>query len=536
MKKLIKTRTSVNTGFPDVSVGVHISSEQPRAGSILVRTAVAAAGIFGSLFTFLTSMESRGISCFPKTSAVVTAILGWLWFSLVYGVSEMFPEHSRSAKNAAGISLIAMLLFGTANVRKIASGFMAAANILLGDLFTQYRDMPLFAPEIAIADYIEKSPGMTAEDFIPLALCFIVLLISAAACGGIIKKPSLLLFFAGTFPLAEICLYFGLVPKYLPFALLCASWCAALAAAIAHWGIFADKGAGGLFAKTASQSALSGFIAMLLCFGGAAFLFGERTRPDLVEDFRTAVVVYMKTFSWEKFTDDLADAFFPPEKPSVTHDGKLGNVDSVEFGGDAMLYVSLPESSETMYLKGFSASEYQGSRWVRGKDLPILESKLTSQEFFAARILKSTPPFQGLTAQSVTVRNAGMSSGIRYYPANAAGLMETDGQRRRYGVFFPQGDWQRQVIESAPYITLNGETQRDEAAMKAYAYANCLDVPETFTAAEDFFAGYNGISLYEELTYIRIKLALECDYDLTAGKKPFGMDFAQWFLTENKRG
>ncbi|MDE6592896.1 MAG: hypothetical protein K2K57_07535 [Oscillospiraceae bacterium] len=525
-----------NSGFPTVSMGVHIVSEKGQPAYILLRILIAAAGIFGSCFTFLSAMKNRGIDCFSESAAIMSAALGWALFSFVYASKNSRPEYSRKAKNAASLSVIALLLFGIANVRKIAAGFMAAANVILGDIYPKYNELPLFDPDIVIADIIEKSPGTSGADFIDLALCFIILLVAAAACRGIVQRPVLILFFMATFPLAEVCLYFGLVPDYAAFALLCASWCAALAAEITHSGVFADKGAGELFSKTSTQSALAAFLAMLLCFGGAALFAGGHIRPDSVENFRTAFAVYMRSFSWEKFTEDLADAFLPSDNPSVTHDGKLGNVDSVEFGGDAMLYVSLPENTETLYLKGFTAVEYQGSRWIKGEELPILESKLTSQEFFAVRIMKSMPPFEGLSTQSVTVRNVGMSNSVRYYPSNAAGLLETDGKRRRYGVYFPTGNWRQQVMDSAEYITLNGETQRDEAAMRAYAYTYCLDVPETFTAYEEFFEDYRGVTLYEELSFIRTKLAEECSYDLTAGKKPFGMDFAQWFLTENKRG
>ena len=368
-----------NNGFPTVSMGVHIASEKGQPAYILLRTIIAAAGIFGSCFSFLSAMENRGIDCFSESAAITAAAIGWAWFSFIYALDGIRPENSQKAKNAESFSVIALLLFGIANVRKIAAGFMAAVNVILGDFFNQYRDLPLFDPDIAIADIIEKNPGTSGDDFIGLALCFIILLVTAAACRGIVKRPSLILFFMATFPLAEVCLYFGLVPDYAAFALLCASWCAALAAEITSTGLFADKSAGGLFSKTSSQSALAAFLAMLLCFGGAALFASGHIRPDSVENFRTAFSVYMRSFSWEKFTEDLADAFLPSDNPSVTHDGKLGNVDSVEFDGNAMLYVSLPENTDTLYLKGFTAAEYQGSRWVKGEDLPILESKLTSQ-------------------------------------------------------------------------------------------------------------------------------------------------------------
>ncbi len=414
---------------------------------------------------------------------------------------------------------------------------MNAANMFMSALYVKYRETPIFSLPDA---FIDKN-GLQ----IPLTACteeamfFLILLISAVVCSGTVRRPNILLVFGSTFPLAEICLYFGLVPNYAAFAALLCCWCGALAAEITEFGKFADREADRLFAKTSAQSAWTAAVIMLMAFSGALLYADavEFERSEKADKFRSAYTAYMRDFSWKKFTEDIKDALTPASGSSATHDGKLGNVESVEFSGKNMLEVTLPENAGTLYLKGFTGSEYTGSRWNEGPALPPLETKLSSPEFFSGRTLKYIPEFNDLRSLNVIVRNTGISSSVKYYPVNAAGLLETDGKRRRYGVYFPESsNWRKTVIISADSLKLPEELSGDEDRLRSYAYTYCLDVPDSFTAAHDFFADYNGNTLYDELTYIRTHLSDLCEYSLESGKKPFGSDFAQWFLTENRKG
>ena len=108
--------------------------------------------------------------------------------------------------------------------------------------------------------------------------------------------------------------------------------------------------------------------------------------------------------------------------------------------------------------------------------------------------------------------------------------METDGVRRRYGVYFPENGWRSVIISEAQDISLDKTMAADELKMREYAYANCLDVPETFTAYSEFFEGFEGGDVNDTLRFIRKGLSERCEYVLDSGKKPFGTDLAQWFL------
>lgn len=516
-----------------ITMGMHISGgEKTKPVYFILRSLIAAAGIFGTVLCFITATSGEGFHHFPAGKLVVAMLAGWAYFSAVFAVYERRPELSR---NLSCTGIILLMLYGIIRMPYISTGIMNAVNMFMGSLYAKYRDIPIFL----VPKLVEGSGGDSVEigACTDEAFIFLVLLICAVVCRGTVKRPNILLVIGATFPLAELCLYFGLVPNYSAYALLLCAWSGALAAEITEFGAFADKSAGGLFTKTSAQSALAAALIMMMAFTGAIVYSSDFTRPQRADSFRTGFMQYMKDFSWKKLSEDLKDAFLPAESRSVTHDGKLGNVESIEFSGQNMLEVTLPEDSGTLYLKGFTGTEYTGSRWNEGPPAPPLDTKLTSPEFFSGRTLKYVPEYNSLISRDVIVRNTGISSSVKYYPVNSAGLLETGSSRRTYGVYFPpDDDWRRHIIEAAEDMQLPETLGSDEQRLRAYAEKYCLDIPATFTAAEEFFSDYEGTTLYEELVFIREKLSEECEYNLDAGKKPFGADFVQWFLTDNHRG
>lgn len=505
-----------------VSIGMHISgTTATRPVYFILRSLTAAAGIFGTLLCFITACENRSIFPFDLWGIMLPTVISWLFFSVTFSLFEKKPALSRGLSCGA---VIIILLFGVIKLSQISAGFMYLANTFMARLFIHYRENPLF---LITMDFDEQLCSY-------YAMSFLSLLISAIVCRACVKKPNLLLFFCATFPLAELCLYFGLVPSYPAYAILIASWCAMLAAEITHIGAFADKSAEPLFNKTSAQSAAAGILVGILCFLGAYIYAADFSRPAEIINFRQRFIAYMNDFSWDKFSEDLKSAMNIPESNNATHDGKLGNVSEIEFDGSNMLEVTLPADSATMYLKGFTGTEYTGSRWIEGPSQPPLDTKITSPEFFSGRTLKYIPDYNSLHAKNVIIRNTGVAPSTKYYPVNSAGLLETDGVRRRYGVYFPDNSWRKKAILTE--IKLPEEMAEDELRLRAYAHTYCLDVPDTFTAGDEFFSDYNGDNVWDELCYIRSTLAELCDYKLDAGRKPFGSDFANWFLTESRQG
>ncbi len=518
-----------------ISAGMHISDASARPVYFVINAAVALMGITGSLFSFTGACRQRGCFDLSDSRILICILISWAIFSLGFALFERKPAASRCI--ICGCTA-AVLIYGLINREVLSSGFMYLADNFLASLFKAYREKPLFG----VTDGVMLNNGEIAQlnECAQKAAEYACVLISLLVCRTV-KSPLLILFAGATYPLPGICLYYGLVPPYPFFALLLAAWCAAFAAEVTELGVFADGSARPVFTKTAAQAAAAAAIIMLLCFAGAN-LYADASdykRPEKADNFRSGFEAYMNDFTWEKLSEDISDSFFSSAS-TATHDGKLGNVESIKFTGNNMLEVTLPADAAktgTVYLKGFTGTEYTGSRWTEGPAMPELETKLTSPEFFSGRSLKFISGYEELKSRDVIVRNTGAARTVKYYPVNAAGLLETNGIVRRYGVYFPQKkNWRSDVIASSAKIKLSKKMTEDELRLRTYAYNNCLGIPETFTAHEAFFEGLYSSDKAMIAEYIKSELSKNYEYTLDSGKKPFGSDFAQWFLTQNRKG
>ncbi|MGN0642858.1 MAG: transglutaminase family protein [Huintestinicola sp.] len=532
-----KVRRAGSAAENSVTVNVSFGGADGRSGQLSaewLRVLLAFPGIFGSVFSFITAFDS---GCSYKTAAW-TVIISWIYFSAAF----VFARRRRTkglfyAMTGAALLFAAVFLYRY--FEELKFGFCEIANRYLARVHEQYRETPFF-------DMTGFSSERSAEFCIDLAVCTAAMLIAFVVCGAVIKRTNIVLVFLVTFPPPELALYFGLVPWYPAYIMTVACWAALLACEIAELSDYRCEQSGRAeeyFRRTSAQSGFYAAVILISAFvialvGGAAFGY---ERPSSADAFRTGFTNYMETFTWKKFASDIRYYLFPG-KGGAVHDGRLGSTAEVEFTGDEMLRVTLPAVDYTVYLKGYTGVDYVGYRWEEaseqsGNPEPKLDTSMTSNEFLSGRILPAVFGFEELELRDLTIKNIGMSASEKYYPVNSAGMLEVSDNGRRYGVYFPEnGDWRENIMDFAAYSQLSGTLLTDEEKMREYAYSYCLDVPETFTAYEDFFEGYSGGNVSDDLAYIRSRLASECVYDLNAGKMPFGEDFAQWFLSENKKG
>ncbi|MGN0664916.1 MAG: transglutaminase domain-containing protein [Huintestinicola sp.] len=509
-------------------------AEHPSMFPDITRIIIAFLGIFGSVFSFITAFD---LGC-SYIMAGFFCLMGWLSFSLIFLLMRRMRS-SAAPKILLTAASAVIIGFAVFNLTDLSTGYCETANRYLAAALEQFREEPLVNRESFVTE-------TDLDECVDMAVCFTAMLISFVACGCSVLKTNIVLMFFVTFPPAELALYFGLVPGYPAYIALLACWAAMLACEVAelsYYGGSDNDYEKQTFRKTSSQSGAAAAAAMTAAFiialGGGALLGYER--PENADKFRTEFCVYMETFSWEKFTSDLRYYLFAG-KGGVIHDGQLGNTAEVKFSGDEMLRVTLPSSDSTIYLKGFTGIDYTGYRWLvadesYGTEEPKLDTEMTSNEFFGGRALPFVPGFGEMELKNLIIQNVGMSRSEKYYPVNGAGMLESNDTGRRYGTYFPDSlKWREDVMMNAAYTQLSGTLLSDEEKLREYAYSNCLDVPSTFTAAEEFFADYKGNSVSEALSYIRSNLAKQCEYNLNAGRKPFGEDFVQWFITENKQG
>ncbi len=463
---------------------------------------LALLGPLSTVCTFMSAMKRFYL--FDVPAMVVTVIVSWAVY--LFAFSE---RNRKGAGRLIGIAAAAVLPVGALlNFSRLTEGLADFVS-----RFSPYVKEGIFPAEGSVCPH---------ENFV---LGLLAVLITSVCVYAVCVSGKVLIVYVVTVPLAEICLFYGLVPSWSAFGGLMVFW--AVMAALER--VSHPKGTGYL-SQTAATAAAAAVIAVTAGFAAAHI----HERSEGVKGIREAFIE--NRFTLSQFAEDLRNSLFPPKDHKLTHDGELGNIGKIDFDGSTLLEVTMPADASTLYLKGFTGSDYNGTGWKEYTFEPKLVSKITSAEFIPMRILHDYDAFSGLETDFIIVRNTSLSPKARYYPSYAAGLLESDGIRRKYWGYFPSGAWQSRVIEDARYTVLPNELAEDEKTLRDAAYRDFLYVPRSFDCAEDFFSAYDGEGLTDELSYIRTKLDGECEYTLESGRKPPGKDFAKWFLTENKKG
>ena len=222
-----------------ITVGVNVPSGEASPIYRFIMSALALCGIYGSVFTFLTSCGY--FMSFSPVVAIISTLASWWVFSFIFGMWDRKPMLSRSLLLASSLVIFFYVLF---NRDMVIAGYMYAVNDFMGSLFKKFAEAPIFAP-----NEIYENMRLKCLDS---ALAVTVSIISLLVCRSV-KRPNIILFLLATVPLPELCLYFGLVPDTVPFAVLIAAQCGAMAAEIARLSMW-EQSAERLCAGTSSQS------------------------------------------------------------------------------------------------------------------------------------------------------------------------------------------------------------------------------------------------------------------------------------------
>lgn len=466
-------------------------------------------GTISTAEIFMTSVRDAILFDEPLVIAVTAA--AWAAAVFVFGVDHKTKiVNILSAAMVSAVPCVMIIRF---------SALTSGLSGIVGE-FTEY---------VTKNDLHQKVIAGSDENFV---LCIVMILCTFVCVYSVTISHRLLPVLIVTLPLTEICLFFGLVPVWTAFIGIMIFWGGTAASEKAAEAAARSDGGRSVVYQSVALGAV--FIAFSATVGFTAA--AVHNRSEAVRDLRKMFLTYTSDLSFESFTTDLKNTVFPPKDHKLTHDGDLGNIDEIVFDGDTIFEVTVPESAQIIYLKGFTGDRYNGTGWRESEYVPELSTQITSAEFFPMRVLREFDGFDDLEPLYMIVRNTEQTPKPRYFPSYAAGLLESDGVRRKYWGYFPSGDWQTKVILTASTQLLPREMCDDERLLREEAYEDCLDVPGSFDCAESFFEDYDGTDMLEELSYIRKKLSDECEYTLESGRRPIGKDFAKWFLTENKKG
>lgn len=547
-----KTKNSAKQNISEIgagfTVGLHIDgSERTGLAVRLFRAVLAMLGTVGSVMCFLSATDP-GIGVLPVLLAACAGVLCCL--------AATFFKRAGSLIISGGYVVTALAAFKLREV--CALGFQYLFNNYYSLMSAALHDVEFYD----ISDF-------GADEKLKGALTFIViitLLISLTVGLFMVYRTSVVVVFAATFPLFEAVLYFGLVPDYIYAAFVIACWIGSAAAEISEFPVSGRSRILPTYAKSSGQSAICCAALFMLCFGAAtaALELSGFERSEKLKNLRHDISGYVRNFSWDKFVNDIS-ALNPvnTEMNGAINHGKLGRSEDIEFTDEVMLTVTMPKSSDNVYLKGFVGTEYTGNSWkeLSGDALDEqddivsgFETMYLTPSFMDGYSLEEYDDITGsaLSINSITVQNIGANRRFAYLPyfitPAASGGIEIASDKavpektiitdvyglsasKRYGFLrnsFFANRYQSYDISETLY--------RDEKKYRQFVYDTYLDIPDTFTAAEYIYGENPVMDLNTELSGIKRWLSANCEYDLSAGRLPFGKDFAQYFLTENRRG
>lgn len=550
MRNKTKTRAQLNisengAGF---TVGLHVDgSEKTGIAVRLFRTVIAFLGSVGTVMCFLSATNPE-FGALPVIFAAGVGVLCCL-------AATAFPKWGSLIISGAYVITAAAAL----KLREAcAVGFQYLFNNYYSLMRLSFRDIKYYT-----------LPDIAEEELYRDALTFIVIvtLLTALTVGlFMIYRTSVVVVFAATFPLLEAVLYFGMIPDYIYAALVIACWTASAAAEVTEFPVSGKSRAIPVYAKSSGQSAACCAALFMVCFAAASAAVGlsDYERTDRINKLRTDISSYMRDFSWDKFVNDVA-ALSPinPEMSGAINHGKLGRSDEIQFTDDIMLKVTMPRSADNIYLKGYVGTEYTGNSWeeLSGKKLEqqdkIISGFVTmylTPSFMDGYSLNEYIGISGdnIIINTITVENIGANRSFSYLPyfitpmssRNIAtesdkALPEKSLTSEVYGISagtrygFLDDSFFADRFEK---YGSSEELYSDEESYRQFVYDNYLDIPDSFNAAEYIYGDTPVGDISTELSNIKRWLSANCEYDLSAGRLPFGEDFAQYFLTQNRKG
>lgn len=546
-----------NTGAAvklSASLNMPKKSEQSFA-PIIIKFTLALLGCLGSVFSFL-SCFSVAVSNFV---VVVSAVISCMVFTFTLSLKPKLT--GIASLSAAGVFLVLTYIFRY----EICGGIANTVSIYLSRIRDTFRSepfIPLIEPDLS---YYHSTVFFV---FFTALLCMTTAYLTSRSCFAAgICFPILIP------PIAA--LMFGLEPNYIAFTSVIAICAAALAFEISSSEKIST-------AKCSSAIFYSGFAAAAIaavCFvvvTAAVKLLGYE-RPQSIDNIYNKITGHIENGDIQNAISDIVTVTIKKTGSggAINH-GKLGEFGDISFDNETVLQVTIPKSSDTIYLRGFVGSVYTGKSWEQLPNSKLRELNSITENFTNSGLspllldsynLKYSRDASlhsaALPQYSFAVKNIAANKDYLYMPYNLVPesvsryTVRNDssfgGNDTSYiGQYYdPSGYYSYQNLFRKKW-SIPSSIAADEAAYRNFVYENYMDIPKSFDSAKIFDESYykyitaeelmTGKSTLDEMTvfnrklyYIKNWLKSNCEYSLSAGKLPFGEDFVNYFL-ENRKG
>lgn len=284
-------------------------------------------------------------------------------FAIIYGTATAIKG------KAVWIFPITFAVMGFGAFRyysQIKSGFCLVFNIM----YKKFTDTGI--------NYFKSVSPLHSEHNITIFLIFTVWLLSVVIFLFTVYRPNILIIVAVTFPIIEICLYYGIEVPVVWTSLSIGYWFALLAVCNSDLGEYFGGGGGFtrkddvFFPKRKMKFKVTEkcgiwiiAISMISALATNAVIdITGYERTDKIKQQRKELKTAINSFSMEDFASSVSDITESLGFSFEYQDNRLGQFNKITYKGKTDLIITLDEAPENgLYLKGFTASEYGRNEW-----------------------------------------------------------------------------------------------------------------------------------------------------------------------------
>lgn len=571
------------------TVLVDAPREHPFSDS-LIQLILIEAVLYSVVFSFVTGFHLAVEPTKLIFAIFLSALISWGLFLIPkFGAAVLLP-------------LLATYVYAGYRLwLQLENGFWHIENVFIHYMNKYYGNN---APNFLVDSYEPKT-------VITLFLIFSTIPIALIISLVIMDKAALVLYYPITLPIVILPLTVGLIPSTVSFAF----YIAATFGMLALGSSLKRKGKSDLIKKERRQLAASRykislkssflmFVGILLLLFVVSVLYtpGTYERNTGVQKTKKSMVIKMREFKLA----DLADYFdflnngkvviFHLSKSSGgLNEGKLGKVGKLTYDNKTDIIINALDNKETIYLKGFTGSVYDGDSWngLSDEDLakfadyePMWETigmNVGNQTGGLLQFLTVAEGYLGILGHynyTMDIQNIGAGSKYFYAPyyTNYTGDLNPDLKNPEYIInnsedryysldyYLDAGDKnplsQNFYSDFANYemnlLTLTNNTAAGQLSNSISSYESVEKpysslIKEVYTQVPD--TGLEELKTdmagkYEEMkdrfgedealealtSYIRTYIQKYTVYSLSPGTLPRNEDFIEYFLYEKKQG
>lgn len=290
----------------------------------------------------------------------------------------------------------------------VKTGFCLVFNIM----YKKFTDTGI--------SYFKSVNPINSEHNITMFLMFAVWILAMVIFFFTVYRPNILVIIALTFPIVEMCLYYGIEVPVIWTSLIIGYWFAVLSVCSSDLGEYFG-GSGGFTRKddvffpkrkmkfkVTEKCGLSMIAISLVCavVTNTVLDLTGYERTEKIKQQRRELKTAINSFSMEDFASSISDVTESLGFSFEYQDNRLGQFNKITYKGKTDLILTLDEAPlNALYLKGFTASEYGNNEWSEpdSDKYTDIKSMFEKYNIYPQEIPYKTDSFSGMESSRIKI-------------------------------------------------------------------------------------------------------------------------------------